>query len=488
MYLKLFNGRLIIGTPPIDQESVKTELKIEEKQPDVKVPPGRSSKPEDSVNNMFSTLDQARKFIKPNYNVEIVQLIRDLYKVNPDVGIALQDMFKLANCGFEIRFDYNTPEEATKMLKHLENKSTEWGKYTYGIQGIITKWMVQAMVGGAISTEASISDDLKTIENILFVKPETILFERDAKGAYHPYQRVGGFIEPVKLNENTYFYCSMFSDLDEPYGVPPFMPSLDPLDGQYIMKENFKNIMETAGMIGFLQALVEKPPQSGGENNAAYENRLNNYLRTTKDNLMGGMRDGLVVGFDGDHNFQMVSTNKGVGDINVPWNMNQQSVANGLGVTSSLIGVATANTEGGAGVMLSKLISQLNTIQTMVIHILTKIYNLELRLAGFNNKGIKIEFNASTISDDLKYQQANEIKVRNSIALYNQGIYSQDDVARSVGKGKPDQKEPRIQVTDGLEDSAKKQQRKKDQDTSERKGREKKKINPKRKDQNPKPV
>lgn len=493
MYIELFKGKIKFGTPPNNEVQIPIEVTeqkaIEQpKKENTTPPPGRVSKPDDSTFGTFSSLNLQRKFVTPNYKVEIIPLLRDLYKVNPDIGIALQDMFKLANCGHEINFLYNTPEEASKMRKHLKEKSIEWGKYTYGIDGIITKWIIQAMVGGAISTEAAISDDMKTIENILFIKPESILFERDAKGGYHPYQKVNGFMEPIKLNENTYFYCSLFSDLDEPYGVPPFMPSLDPLDGQYLMKENFKNIMETAGMIGFLEAMVAKPQKKGSESDLAYENRLNNYLYETKARLIEGIKDGLVVGFMDDHEFKLNATNKNIGDIDRPWNMNQQSVANGLGISSNIIGVATANTEGGAGIMLSKLISQLRIIQTMVAHILTKIYSLELRLAGFNNKGISIDFHASTVADELKVQQGLEIKARVAVALYNQGIYSQQDVAILFGKEKPDVPEPRVPVDIGLENAAKKQQRKKDQDTSERTGRDKKKINPKRKDQNTKPV
>ena len=497
MYIELFNGRLKLGTSPSPivnteeekDQPIQNEFVEPTKRNDVTTPPpGRVSKPDDSTFGNFTSLNSTRKFVNPNYKVEIIPLLRDLYKVNPDIGITLQDMFKLANCGHEINFLYNTTEEASRMRKHLKDKSLEWGKYTYGIDGIITKWIVQAMIAGAISTEAAISDDMKTIENILFIKPESIVFERDSKGGYHPYQKSVGYLDPIKLNENTYFYCSLFSDLDEPYGVPPFMPSLDPLDGQYVMKENFKNIMETAGLVGFLEATVAKPAQKGSESDAAYKQRLENYLLETKYRLRDGVRDGLVVGFMDDHEFKLNATNKGVGDINVPWAMNQQSVANGLGVSSNIIGVTSANTEGGAGIMLSKLISQLRIIQIMVAHILTKIYTLELRLAGFNNKGISIDFHASTVADELKVQQGLEIKARVAVALYNQGIYSQQDVAILFGKEKPDSPEPRIPVGDVLGDAAKKQQRKKDQDTSERTGRDKKKINPKRKDQKTKPV
>lgn len=52
--------------------------------------------------------------VTPSFRVEVIQLLRDLYKVNPDVNIALQDMFKLANTGHNITFPNNTDKEADK--------------------------------------------------------------------------------------------------------------------------------------------------------------------------------------------------------------------------------------------------------------------------------------------------------------------------------------------------------------------------------------
>lgn len=55
-----------------------------------------------------------KDLVLPSFRTEIIPLIRDLYKVNPDVSIALQDMFKLSNTGHTISFPNNTPEEAEK--------------------------------------------------------------------------------------------------------------------------------------------------------------------------------------------------------------------------------------------------------------------------------------------------------------------------------------------------------------------------------------
>ena len=288
----------------------------------------------------------------------------------------------------------------------------------------------------------------------------------------------------------------MYNDTDEPYGVPPFMSALDSIAGQHTMRKNFKHIMEVMGMVGFLEAKMAKPPRTAGESEKAYAARLESTLRKMKTNIVGGMSDGVVVGYIDDHEFELRSTSASMQNINLPWNMNQQSVANGLGVNGSIIGVSASQsgTEGGAGIQLSKMISQLKNIQTLVIFVLEFFYSLELRLAGFNNKGITIKFGTSTVSDDIKLQQAREYRARVNVTLYNQGIISQDQFARDMGYETPDQPEPRTPVesddSDGTGDSdtgKKKKKREDDKDKSDRRTRDKTNPNPKRKDQDSKP-
>lgn len=469
---------------------------IENKAPDKdtsSIPPGRVSVPDDSSQGLVVSLRDITNLVTPSFRSNIIPLIRDLYKVNPDMSIAIQDMFKLSNTGHTISFPNNTPEEAKKMKEHLSMVSKRWSNYTAGINGLVNRFIVQCLTSGAISIEAVPNNKLDGISTIVFVNPENIYFRRLENGVYHPYQKNPYTIlndrpDFIKLNTETYIYVGMYNDTDEPYGVPPFMAALDSIKGQHDMRVNFKHIMELMGMVGFLEAKMEKPPREPNESVQAYRARLNNTLVKLKKNMMGGLKDGIVTGYKEDHEFKLNSTTQSLQNLEKPWAMNQQSVANGLGINSNIIGVQTSNTEGGAGILLSKMISQLKNIQMLVSHILEFIYTLELRLSGFNNKGIKVEFGTSTISDELKVQQGLEYKIRNLQALYNQGIISQQQYAWAMGYEKPDQKEPRQINNDisDIEDSAKKQKREADKDKSDRKTRDKNNPMPKRKDQDTK--
>lgn len=138
------------------------------------------------------------------------------------------------------------------------------------IDGLVNKFIVQLLVGGAISVEGVPNKELTGLETILFIKPETIRFKRENNGVYHPYQRNPRIVDGVKdtfirLNTETYCYVGMYNDTDEPYGVPPFMSALDSIAGQHTMRKNFKHIMEIMGMVGFLEAKMAKPPRTAGE-------------------------------------------------------------------------------------------------------------------------------------------------------------------------------------------------------------------------------
>lgn len=469
-------------------------------EPEMPILPGRVSVPDDSIGESAITyLEGVTRFVTPSYRREVIPLLRDLYKVNPDVGIAVQDMFKLANTGHQVTFPNNSDKEAEAMRNHLSRVSRNWSRYSAGIDGLVNRMMVQAMIGGAISVEAVPNEALNGLSTILFLKPERIIFKRENNGVYSPYQ-INNFLasdekrrQYIKLNPETYFYCSTFNDTDEPYGIPPFMPALDSIKTQADMRTNIKQVMEIAGLVGFLEALIEKPVQKASESDKAYLARLQNYLRQMKRSVKEGMKDGVVVGFTGDHEFKLNSTTKELGNLNTPWTINQQSVANGLGINGSIIGVNQAAGEGAAGTTLSKMISQLKNSQMMVTFVLTKIYELELLLAGYNSKGIIITWGPSTVTDDVKVQQANQYKIQNLNALYRDGIIGQPQYAWAMGYLSPDQDEPRVSPDDqhGAKKTEKtgteQDKRQADKSKSDRRGRDKSSPMPRRKDNDSKP-
>lgn len=450
------------------------------------VPSTRVSRP--TITNTFSDIKGKTTFVSPDFIAEYIPVIRKLSWINEDMGLAVNDMVRLTNTGHRIKFDPAVPAEMqAKMRQHIEDKQIEWGDGIDGMNGLVNKMISQIWIAGALSNEWVVANDKKGIKNVALVNPETIVFSWNKKQLrYEPYQKQTyetGFIygeKYEKLNENTYRYYAINGDTELPYGIPPFLTALNPISTQSDMVQNIRYMMKQVGLLGFFETLMEKPSQLDGESDDKYKARLQTFLDTTKKEIIGGLGEGVIVGYKDDHEFKFNSTTKdlrGVGDI---YNQNERSVANGLKFAPEFLGVSQKGTETGLSIVFTKMLSQLTNIQAIIAANLKFGYNLELRLAGFTFENLRVEFNPSTITDDLKNQQAQEIKIRNVIAKYGQGIIGQQQAADELNYDKPDAEEPRILPDKQAEMD---QKREKDKDASDRKVRDKNKPQPKRKDQ-----
>lgn len=452
------------------------------------LPTSQVSRTEMPNQDNYSTLKKSTSFVDRDYVRTLIPVIRKLAIINPDLKIAMKDRRELANTGHNIIFDKNTSDsEQIDMRDHIHFTRKNWSKYLPGIHGITNKLINQASIAGAIAIEWVIKKDLSGIERIVFVDPASIIFRFDKSSqSFTPYQIVQGDMENpekryIKLNTNTFMYIALNGDEEIPYGDPEFMAGLNAITSQTKMTGNINFIIQQLGIMGFFEALMEKPGQQANESDSAYASRLTNILTEMKAKLNDSMRDGIIVGYKEDHEFTFHSTTKDLNGVSELFNLNEVQVANGIGHPASFLGVPSNSTDTNFNILFGKLISQLNTIQEALAYVLEYGYSLELRLAGFNFKHLSVVFNKSTITDELKYQQSEEYKIRNQRVLYADGIISQNDYADKMGFESPDKPEPRVEIDPSkiLKDAADSKDRNKDKKKSDKSTRDKKNPNPK---------
>lgn len=459
------------------------------------VPAGRVSVPDQRPDgNFMLSLDNKLKFVKPDYSTKAIPLIRKLYKVNEDVGSVLYDAVQLTNTGHKIKFDQSVPPALQdEMRAHLKKVSKNWHMGTASIDGLVNKWISQIYVTGALSVEWAPKMDLSGIDQNILINPENIVFSLD-KGKYHPYQKVKGLSSiknnKIKLNLSTYIYYGLYSDEDTPYGIPPFLAALSAIETQADMKKNINHILKQLGLLGYLEVKLDKPDQMANEAETSYKSRLERLLTETKKNVLEGFMDGIVVGFEEDHNFEFHATTKQLSGVHELFNMNENQIANGLKTSPSFLGVKSGTTESFLSIVFTKTLSQLKNVQQVLARNLEKGYELELMLAGYNFKSLTVEFNPSTVTDDLKIQQGREIKQRVLKNLWVDGIISQETYADEMNYQKPAKKmaAPKPESKDSSKTNPEaKEKRKDDKNKSARRSRDKAKEQPKRKDNNTKP-
>src|SRR5690606_36167862 len=100
------------------------------------LPRGQVSK-DDSI-DYFGIVKGHLEFIKPEYNFDVVPIIRKLVYSNPDISQAFKDIIQLANTGHEITFDNGvSKDDQIKMKESLDEASVNWCEGTAGLHGII---------------------------------------------------------------------------------------------------------------------------------------------------------------------------------------------------------------------------------------------------------------------------------------------------------------------------------------------------------------
>lgn len=445
---------------------------------------GRRTKP--TIESTYSDLRKNLTFVTYPFIQELVPIIRKLTWINADFGLAVHDMVQLTNTGHKIKFDPSVkPDDIYKMRRHIEEKQKQWGDGIANMNGAINKMISQIWVAGALSTEWVVDNNLKGVKHLAFANPETIVFKWDKRLLrFLPYQKqdvkTGENLDTkhIRLNTNTFKYYGLNGDTDIPYGIPPFLTALNSTEVQGDMNQNIRYVMKQLGLLGFFEALVEKPVMDDGESSTKYETRLKNLLTETKTNIIEGMSEGLMVGYKDDHEFNFNSTTKNLNGVADIYQQNQVQMANGLKTAPEFLGVGLKGTETGISIIFTKMLSQLQNIQNIIKANLEHGYSLELRLAGYKFNRLSVEFNPSTITDELKYQQGMEYKIRNVANKYNMGIISQVQAADELGYDKPDQAEPRAP----LDNSGKENKKRQDQNNdSDKKTRDKSKPQDKKK-------
>lgn len=421
------------------------------------IPNGRQSQPDNgNGGTAFPGLYLNGRIVYPRFLRTSIPLIRQLIMMNPDLSQALHNICMLGNTGHKVFFDKNvSPELVEEMRNHLDNKRKQWAAGQAGMHGAINKMLAQLMIGGALSNEWVVNKKMNGVQGIAFINPEDIYFRLNEDNiTYEPYQRppflLGGYdndnseLGMIKLNPVTYKYYALNGDTDIPYGFPPYASVLKRIDTQKNMNTNIDFVVDLLGILGFLEVLLAKPVRRGGESETDYSARLETYLTEAKTRVAQGMKDGVVTGFEGDHTFKFNNFGKDFDKVMELYNNNELQIFSGIKQDPTLAGRSYNTSETQITVIFIKMLSELKNVQNILSTNLEYGYSLELLLAGFKFDSLYVEFNRSTIQDDLKYQQAEEIKVRNIIQKFIMGIISMDQAADELDYEKPDQAKPRV--------------------------------------------
>lgn len=416
---------------------------------------GRVSQ-EDTGGYTMRDLYNQVSIVDPDFQFQMIEVLEHLAMYNPDLSFAIENIVTLGNTDFTIEFDDNTPEKIKEeAIKELKVAMKEWYVYSDGTNALVNDLLAQVCVTGALSAEAIPKEDLTGIKKVVLVSPKEIRFRYDAdKDIYTPYQapksaKIDNEMGLIRLNPYTYKYYAIRRLNNKPYAIPPFLSALDNIAIEKSMVEDLKNLTKKLGVLGFLKIMLNAPGRKPGESEEDYYTRCKNYLSDQRPEAEKSVKKGFVLGFKGNHEIEMENISANVQGAKDLFQLNTEMKMSGLKQDPSMLGRNYSTTETMGRVVLKKLATQIENYQKIVESFLSYTFKLHLQLKGIKVESVEVEFSRPMLGDRNTEEEAFGKKIDNAIKLYNQGIYSQEQVARYVGSEKADQLEPRQQMKVG---------------------------------------
>lgn len=346
------------------------------------IPVGRIS--QESVKPLTpKTLDVRYRFINPRYPREWLSVIEKAVVANPILSQTYNLFVSLANAGHEVKVQGN---DAEKALKEIENLAV-----ALNTDHLVNQMLSQVVIGGAISVEIVVAEDLSGVERIAFVPVSTIHFAYNPEtDEYEPYQWVPGG-DPVKLNPRTYRYVPYLTLDGSPYAIPPLLASLSAIETHEEFISELKGLARKVGLMGFLDITFPLLPKAPNETEVEYQNRLRKFLEETASDVEKNINKGILLHFEGtEAEFKEVSANfSGTKEI---IELIEKYIIEGAKAQPSLLGFSTGYTETWSSVALHVFVKQLENIQNLVERALEYIYRLHIALKGYNIDDVDVEF------------------------------------------------------------------------------------------------
>lgn len=403
--------------------------------------------PASTFQQVVESLTDGVATVNPIVPFQWTDLLSALSITMPDLRQAVGNVLYLGNTGHSVEVTAEKDADAEAAAERLDDLARRIWPGGAGADGAVGILLAQVVRGGALSVEFVPDDRLLGIDRVTVVPVTTIRFAGDPKrpGRYVPYQlqnsdKIGPKL--AQLNQRTYLYSPLETVDGSPYAVPPMLAALWPTYMQREMLQNLGWLVKKFGLIGFVECMVKRPQRRPNETDSAYTARVRAYIREAAENYKETYRSGMVVGFEGEHQFKVNPVSAAAQGANEIWQLNEEQVFSGVNSDPAMHGRRYSTTEAFASVIYHKQISQIDAIRRLVKRALEYGYALDLALGGYRFDRVRVTFNPMPALDATKDQTVRKLEIANVIRLRDEGIITQDEAARELGYDDPAEEEP----------------------------------------------
>jgi len=411
----------------------------------------RSSKEhkESSYMDSMRSLSKAYERLPMELPFEIYDYVELVALYNPDYSQSVNNAVTLANPGYNIVIEDITNRKGRKLSEKLENKGKNINKREGGLPGIVKKLLWQAGVYGAMCGEWVLDSDLKDVNRFAFLNPKNIRFFWDEDAAdWWPYQKINSWDlldqektkleqqQYLKLNQTTFYYQSIFSVNNSPYGIPPFFAALENISIQRDMVDSLKNIVRKMGLLGIIQMVIERMPKLADETQAEYEGRMVSFLSSYQTVLNNMMATGGIAHFDDVDVKNLAIAERAYGADTI-FKLNEEQIFSGLHSLPSVQGRSYSTTETYANVSYDMILRNAGYFTQAVKYIMEAGIDLMTMVWGIAPVSVKVKFKENKTLQRLQNAQAEAVEYKTNVAMWRDGIIDQLVVAQRHGIEEP---------------------------------------------------
>jgi hypothetical protein len=411
------------------------------------------------VSTYFSTRDRQRTY-------EFVRLLRDIRDFNPDASKAVENIMTLANPGYTLKvfknqFNKDDPPEpdyeAQVLVEQFANRingqysgafdfENTGEKYFPGLDSFINMINIVVFTQGAFACEVQLTSDLGDIEDVYVVDPVWIDFRKEdpdykwIPGIYAVFEKdkyIKGFFP---LNTTMFRYIPYEPDVDQPAGRSPMAATLDII---FFQQQVYRELQAIAHQTNVPRLDVsisseqiaqilnnERPDLLEVGNEVARQKYLDGIVADVNTIIQNLEADDAFIHWD-------VATAQYIAPqhLSIPvkdlMDSIDKNIVSALKQLPILLGRNEGATTTHATVQWQVYIKQIESFQKVSRNIVTWLFNLFLRVHGFDSH-IDFEFEKHKTSDDFLDAQAMNMNVMTWQTLVNNGWASADEAANKL--------------------------------------------------------
>ncbi|WP_255472880.1 phage minor head protein [Planomicrobium sp. CPCC 101079] len=375
----------------------------------------------------------SRKSYSSKEVIDSLRVIRDL---NPDASMAIWNLQRLVNSGFEVEAQRPDGTVDDAMTEQLEALAKRVGLlYGGGMDQLVGVWTMAGYTSGGFAAEVELTENLDDVVDIHVVEATTIDFLRNKENKIEMVQKQSDGSLKV-LNPETVFYYPLDPDVGDPYGRSPLLPILQIVFFQVQVLKDLQRVIHHQGYERFDISIVEEAimnalPDEIKHDGEEVQKFVQQFVGSVEKQFSELEPDADFIHTDS----VKVTTAGGAGsksmDATRVIEVINQQIVSALKMLPILLGRNEGTTETHGTVQWQIFVAGVKSIQRTIKRLMERSFNVYLQIQGFQGRA-KVTFNDIPVRNAMLEAQAEQLRTSTIITQVQQGWIDNNEAANEI--------------------------------------------------------